>query len=105
IVASFIAVDPVVEFMLHQFRGSVRFQQDARRKIIGVKVAERGRFEGLDKMVENNLRNAPTVWESGDEDWTVEFGSFVEVKFYWLSHGRRGRTGRSILEIGEGSTD
>src|SRR5437660_11671034 len=52
-------------------------------------------------MVENNLRNSSTVRQSSDEDWTVELRSLVEVKFYWVSHGRRGRTGRSILEIGE----
>ena len=62
-----------------------------------MKIAEWSGFEGLDKMVENNLRDAPAIWESGDEDWTAELRSFVEVKFYRFSHGKRGRSGRSFL--------
>ena len=42
-------------------------------------------------MIENDLRDTSTVWESGDEDWAMELRRFVEVKFYWISHGRRGR--------------
>ena len=92
-----VGVDPVVEFVFHQLRGPVRFQQDARRKVIGVQISERQCFESLDKMVENNLRDTSTVWESGDEDWAVELRSLVEMKFYRFSHGKRGRRGRSFL--------
>ena len=70
-----------------------------------MEISERRCFEGLDKIIKDNLSDTSTVRKASDEDWTVELRGFVEVKLYWVSHGRRGRTGRSILEIGEGSTD
>jgi hypothetical protein len=84
--------------MLHQFRGPVRFQEDAWREIIRMEIAERRSFERLDKMIEDNLRDTSTIRKPRDEDWTTELRSLVEVKFYWISHGRRGRRDAPFLK-------
>jgi hypothetical protein len=44
-----------------------------------MEVAEGSGFEGLDKMVENNLRDTSTIRKTSDKDWTPELRSLIEM--------------------------